>query len=102
MAAFECSIYYNGTVVLSFLLLFRYVIPRQSRSRRFVFLGELALSMGCLALVAIPTLWDEYFARDYIPLVTPRCTVRLVKFQKIVYAAVMPFLRAKGFRSHPG
>jgi len=95
MTPFEYSIYYNGPVVLSFLLLFRCVIPRQSRSRRFVFLGELALSMGCLALVAIPTLWDEYLARDYIPLVTPRGTVRLDKFKKLGYEAAIRFMREK-------
>jgi hypothetical protein len=95
MMPFEYSIYYNGPVVLSFLLLFRCVIPRQSRSRRFVFLGELALSVGCLALVAIPTLRGEYFARDYIPLVTPRGTVRLDKYKKPGYEAAIRFMREK-------
>jgi hypothetical protein len=95
MMPFEYAIYYNGAVVLSFLLLFRCVIPRQSRSRRFVYLGELALAMGCLALVAIPTLQDEYFAVDHIPLVTPRGTVRLDKFKKPGYEAAIRFMREK-------
>jgi hypothetical protein len=95
MMPFEYSIYYNGPVVLSFLLLFRCVIPRQSRSRRFVFLGELALSVGCLALVAIPTSQGEYFARNYIPLVTPRGTVRLDKFKKPSYEAAIRFMRER-------
>lgn len=98
MMPLEYAIYYNGPVLLSFLLLFRCVIPRHNLSRRFVLLGEMTFSMGCLALVAIPTLQGEYLARNYIPLVTPRGTVWLDKFKKQGYEAAIRFMREKAAR----
>lgn len=94
----EYAIFYNGPVVLSFLLLFRCVIPRPSALRHFALLRDVALSMGCLALVAIPALREEHFARDYVSLVTPRGTVRLDKFKKQGYEAAIRFMREKASR----
>jgi hypothetical protein len=94
----EYAIYYNGPVVLSFLLLFRCVIPQPSLSHRFVLLRDAVLSMGCIALVAIPTLRDEYFSTDYMPLATPRGTVWLDKFKKQSYEAAIRFMREKASR----
>jgi hypothetical protein len=94
----EYAIYYSGPVVLSFLLLLRCVIPQPSLSHRFVLLRDAVLSMGCIALVAIPTLRDEYFARDYMPLATHRGTVWLDKFKKQGYEAAIRFMREKASR----
>jgi hypothetical protein len=74
------------------------VIRRFSLPRRVVSLAEVALSLGCLTFVAIPTLRDERYARNYVPLVTPRGTVRLDKFKKQTYEAAIRFMREKASR----
>ena len=94
----EYAIYYNGPVVLSFLLLLRCIVPHAKLSRRYAFLGEVALCAGCLALVGIPTVKQEYFAKDYVPLVTSRGTVRLDKVMKQNYEAAIQFMKEKTAR----
>ena len=42
----DYSIYYNGPVVLSFLLLACLLVPESGRSRRFIFLGKVAICFG--------------------------------------------------------
>jgi hypothetical protein len=94
----EYAIYYNGPVVLSFLLLLRCIVPHAKLSRRYALLGEVALCAGCLALVAIPAVKEEYFAKDYVPLVTSRGTVRLDKVKKQNYVAAIQFMKEKTAR----
>ena len=91
----EYAIYYNGPVVLSFLLLLRCIVPHAKLSRHYAFLGEVALCVGCLALVGIPAVKQEYFAKDYVPLVTSRGTVRLNKVMKQNYEAAIQFMKEK-------
>ena len=94
----EYAIYYNGPVVLSFLLLLRCIVPHTKLSRRYAILGEVALCAGCLALVGIPAVKQEYFAKDYVPLVTSRGTVRLNKAMKQNYEAAIQFMKEKTAR----
>jgi len=94
----EYAIYYNGPVVLSFLLLLRCIVPHTKLSRRYALLGEVALCAGCLALVGIPAVKQEYFAKDYVPLVTSRGTVRLNKAMKQNYEAAIQFMKEKTAR----
>jgi hypothetical protein len=88
-------IYYNGPVVLSFLLLLCLIIPRSGRSRRFVFLGELVICLGCLAPVALYTLASEAHTRNLVPLTTDRGTVRVSKHLAESYRAAIQFMKEK-------
>src|SRR5258708_8008391 len=49
MAPWDYAIYYNGPVVLSFLLLLRPFIPEFGNSRRSFFVAEMLVCLGCLA-----------------------------------------------------
>jgi hypothetical protein len=88
-------IYYNGPVVLSFLLLLCLVIPRSGRSRRFVFLGELVICLGCLAPVVLHALPFEAQAKDFVPLTTERGTIRISKHLADNYRAAIAFMKQK-------
>ena len=89
------AIFYNGPVLLGFFLLVRTMIPRAGRSRRFVFLGELAISIGCLLPAAILTTGIEVTAKDFVPFTTERGTVRVSKDFAENYRAAIQFMKAK-------
>jgi hypothetical protein len=89
----DYCIYYNGPVVLCFLLLLRLLIPRKRHSQRFIFLGELLLCIGCLSVVAMYASREEAFAKQYVPLVTPRGTVMTGETQRDNYLAAIQFMR---------
>jgi hypothetical protein len=91
----DYAIYYNGPAVLSFLLLVCLIIPRSNRSRRFVFLAELALCLGCLAPVWIQTRAIETEGAKFVPLNTPRGEVRVPQQLAKSYAAAIQFMKAK-------
>jgi hypothetical protein len=93
------SIYYNGPVLLSFLLVLGccFVSPSLTRRRRFL-LGA-SFCAGSLLLVAIPNLQDELrAARGYVALDTPRGTLRLVVGKKESYQSAIEFMREKASR----
>jgi hypothetical protein len=48
MSADGYPIYYNGPVVLCFLVLARLMIPRAGRKPRFIFAGEALMCVSCL------------------------------------------------------
>jgi hypothetical protein len=88
-------IYYNGPVVLSFLLLLCLIVPRSGRSRRFVFLGELVICLGCLAPVALHAAAFEAETRSFVPLATGRGTIRVSKHLAENYRAAIQFMKEK-------
>ena len=88
-------IYYNGPVVLSFLLLLVLIIPRSGRSRRFVFLGELVICLGCLAPTVLHALPFEAQAKTFVPLTTERGTIRVSKHLAESYSAAIQFMKQK-------
>ena len=88
-------IYYNGPVVLSYLLLLCMRIPRAKRSRRFVILGEAALCLACLAPVFVHTRAIEAGARDFVPLTTDYGTVRVSAHMADGYKAAIQFIKEK-------
>ena len=95
MAPGDYSIYYNGPVVLSFLLLLCLIIPRSGRSRRFVFLGELVICLGCLTPVVLHAALFEAEARNFVPLTTERGTIRVSKQKAESYKAAIQFMKEK-------
>ncbi len=95
MAPVGYPIYYNGPVVLSYLLLLCMLIPRANRSRRFVFVGELVLCLACLAPVFMRTQAAEATARDFVPFTTDRGTIRVSKHMADNYTAAIQFMKEK-------
>jgi hypothetical protein len=95
MQTSDYPIFYNGPVVLSFLVLACWIVPRSGRSRRFVFWGELTICLFCLAAVALPTLRAEATARDFVPLTTERGTIRVSKHMAENYEVAIQFMKEK-------
>ncbi len=91
----EYPIFYNGPVVLSFLLLVCQLIPHRGHSRRFVLLGELSACVLCLAAVALPTMTAEVWARDFVPLITERGTIRVPERMAENYGVAIRFMKEK-------
>jgi hypothetical protein len=88
-------IYYNGPVVLSFLLLFCMVIPPSNRSRQFVFLAEFVLCLGCFTAAFLHTRLIDGEARDFVPFSTDRGTIRVSKHMAENYKTAIQFMKEK-------
>jgi hypothetical protein len=88
-------IFYNGPVVLSFLLLACLFIPHSGRSRRFIFAGEAAICLACLIAVAIPTIRVEHWAKAFVPLSTERGTIRVPQQLAQDYKVAIRFMKDK-------
>ncbi len=88
-------IFYNGPVVLSYLLLLCMVIPRANRSRRFVFLGEFVLCLACLTPAFVHARLNEVEAKDFVPFSTDRGTIRVPKHMAENYKAAIQFMKEK-------
>ena len=95
MAPGGYAVYYNGPVVLAFLLLLSLIIPRSGRSRRFVLAGELVICAACLLPVVLHARESEAQTQNFIPLTTPRGTIRLPKSKAEKYAAAILFMKQK-------
>jgi uncharacterized membrane protein len=88
-------IYYNGPVVLSYLLLLCMLIPRTKRSPRFVLLAEAALCLACIAPVFVHTRAIEASARDFVPLTTDYGTIRVSSHMAESYKTAIQFMKEK-------
>ncbi len=89
------SIFYNGPVVLSYLLLLCLVIPRSGRARRFVLASEAAICFLVLSPVYLRTQEREAEARNYVLLSTDRGSVRVSKHMAESYTAAIQFMKEK-------
>jgi hypothetical protein len=88
-------IFYNGPVALSYLLLLSMAIRLSNRSRGFVFLGELVLSLACLIPVYAHARLNEAEAKDFVPLSTERGTIRVSKQMAENYKSAIQFMKEK-------
>jgi hypothetical protein len=95
MRAGGYPIFYNGPVVLSFLLLLCMIIPRSGRQRRLVVIGELVLCLACLAPVFIHARDNEAAGNDFVPFSTDRGTIRVSKHMAENYKASIQFMKDK-------
>jgi hypothetical protein len=95
MEASKYPIYYNGPVVLSFLAVAFQLIPRAGHTRRFVFMGELAICLGCLTAVFGWTRLQESYGKYYVALKTERGTIRTSKDKAENYEAAIRFMKEK-------
>lgn len=89
------SIYYNGPVVLCFLLLAVLIVPRTGRTRAFVYLGQACICLGCLAVVLLHARAAERSADSYVPLVTDRGTIRVWKDKAKQYEMAIQFIKER-------
>ena len=89
------SIYYNGPVVLSFLLLFSWIIPRSNRTRRLLILSESVLVLACLTQVFLRTHAEESVAREFVPFSTNRGTIQVPTRMAEGYGPAIQFMKEK-------
>ena len=95
MLAVKYPVFYNGPVVLGYLLLASWLIPQRGHSRRFVLLGQSAICLGCLAVVFFEARLVEARTRYYEPLTTERGTVRTMPDLVKNYEAAIRFMQQK-------
>jgi hypothetical protein len=88
-------IYYNGPVVLSFLLLAFLILPRCGRSQRLASFGAWVICAACLTAVFLPVSIMEAKAKAYVPLATERGTVRVPPNLAENYGAAIRFMKEK-------
>lgn len=98
MSPWDYAIYYNGPAVLSFLLLLRPLIPQDGTSRRSVFLAELLVCLGCVAVPALYTRKVVSETADWVPLTTERGTINVKPGLAKQYAAGIRFMKEKDAR----
>jgi hypothetical protein len=91
----DYAIYYNGPAVLSFLLLVRPLVPRDGAARRSVFLAELLVCLGCVAVPALYTKSVVSETADWVPLTTERGTINVKPNLAAQYRAGIRFMKEK-------
>jgi hypothetical protein len=89
------AIYYNGPVVLSFLMIARAFIPHSGRSRHFVFWTELLICIACLMITVLNSRRSDYPGRPLGVLTTERGTIVVPKTQAEQYLAAIQFMKEK-------
>jgi hypothetical protein len=91
----DYAIYYNGPAILSFLLLLRPLIPEFGDSRRSVFLAEVLVCLGCIAVPALYTRKVVKETAGWVPLTTERGTIVVKKSLAEQYRAAIEFMKLK-------
>jgi hypothetical protein len=98
MRASGYSIFYNGPVVLSFLLLVFSIVPRTGYSSRSTLLKEAVLCLACLTPVLKQTRAVETAANDFVQWNTSRGAIRVSKDKREQYTAAIQFMKDKAAR----
>jgi hypothetical protein len=88
-------IYYNGPVVLAYLLLVCAMLPRKGRSPKLLVREELLLCLGCLVVVAIYSIQYTADRSDSAWLVTDRGSILVPKQVAANYQAGISFMKQK-------
>lgn len=89
------SIYYNGPVVLCFLLLWTVLIPPAFRTRMPTLLGTLVVCSGCLLVTVTSARAAEKRAAKYVPFVTDKGTIRVSKNKAEQYSLAIQFMKER-------
>jgi hypothetical protein len=89
----QYPIYYNGPVLLGFLLIVTALIPRRGRGRGFIFQAECLICFACLSAVVLHSLVTLPSIRNYVPLVTERGTIRVPKEMAEGYRQAIAFMK---------
>lgn len=89
-------IYYNGPVILAFLLVMsRLIVARHRASRTFIQQAEVLVCFACLTAVAFHSIPLYGRAMDFVPLTTERGTIRVPKQTAENYQAAIAFMTEK-------
>ncbi len=88
-------IYYNGPVVLAFLMLLRPIVPRRDQPRRIIVRSELILAMGCVAVVAFNAVNLTADRSDLVQLTTKRGSILVPTQVAANYKAGIAFIEEK-------
>ncbi len=94
----EYAIYYNGPAVLSFLLLALAIVPRTGRSRRFIFLGEAVICLGCFVAAVLATPRVDLIGGHFVPLTTDRGKIMVQERVAENYEAAIPLMKQAASR----
>ena len=95
MTAGGYPIYYNGPVVLAFLLFLRPIVPRIGQTSRNIVRGELLLCLGCVAVVAFQSVRLSADPSDLVTLQTDRGAIRVPSQVAANYRAAIQFVKDK-------
>ena len=89
-------IYYNGPVILSFLLLLsRLIVPKDLRSPSLLHQSEVLVCFGCLVAAASSSNPFLALEKNLVPLTTERGTIRVSKHMAENYQAAIAFMKKK-------
>ena len=91
----EYPIYYNGPVILCFLLLMLAVIRQNIRTAALVWKIEAVFCVACLASAGLYTHQIRYIAKSFVPLTTDRGTILVSPHMKESYLAAIGFMKEK-------
>lgn len=93
-------IYYNGPVLIGFLLLVsRVIIPQPAPSPRFISQTEVLVCFACLTAVAFQSIAIFSRTSNFVPMTTERGTIRVSKQSAENHLAAIEFMKeqaAKG------
>lgn len=91
----EYPIYYNGPVVLCFLLLVLVLIRKSIRTPAVIWTLESVFCLACLASAGLYTHQIRYVAKSYLPLTTDRGTILVSPHMKESYLTAISFMKEK-------
>jgi hypothetical protein len=95
MFAVGYPIFYNGPAIVCFLLLVRFIIPRNVRNPRWTFWGEAVICLGCLLVVFLVSHHIEERSNEYVAFYTNRGLIRTTPHMKHSYEAAIQFMKSK-------
>jgi hypothetical protein len=88
-------IFYNGPVLLSFLLLATALIPRRGKAPQFIFRAESLICAACLSAVVLHSVLALPSRKGYVPLSTERGMIRVPKEMAHAYTLAIAFMKEK-------
>lgn len=91
----DYPIYYNGPVVLCFLLVALLLIRRTIRVPQSALMAEVLACLACLLSVALYANGKELAARAFVPLTTDRGTIRVPRHLAETYQSAITFMKEK-------
>jgi hypothetical protein len=95
MRAADYPIYYNGPVILCFLLLVRGLLQQLGHRQWQISVGELLICLLCASSAAVSARSVTGDATEFVPLVTERGTIRLPQHLKDNYEAAIRLMKEK-------
>lgn len=91
----QYPIYYNGPVLLGFLLLAAALVPTHGRGSPFTFRAEGLICFGCLSAVVLHSAITLPSTKNYAPLATERGMIRAPKETVDAYKLAIAFMKEK-------